>query len=261
MRRFRFALIVIVLAAVFHFVPLFNGAEAWTVHGVLSVGYGLRAAAFSVRGFFKNISDAGAIAKENQDLKDQNLLLEEKIAAASGLATENDSLKGLLEFKARTDLNLIPAEVTGSDPDATVRALVINRGTEDGIKRGDPVIVGNGTLVGKVERVSAGRSTVLLPTDQRCAIGVMLADRPEANGVAQGEKGLVVSMTLIPQHATVEKGDQVVTTGRDELIPRGLVLGKIESVTVVASEPFMSATIVPAVDAMTLTKVAVITQK
>ena len=189
------------------------------------------------------------------------MALEEKLAAASALVSENEDLRGLLAYRSRTDMVLIPADVIGSDPDATVRALVIDRGSEDGIRRGDPVIVGEGTLVGKVERVSVGHATVLLPTDPRSAIGVMLAQRPEANGVAQGEKGLVVSMTLIPQHATVEKGDAVVTTGREQFIPRGLLVGAVESVVTVPSEPFMSATVVPAVDALALTKVAVLHQK
>lgn len=261
MKKFRFPLIVIFLAAVFHFVPFFDGAEAYTIRPVLVVSAGLRNAAFSVRNFFKNISDAGEIGKENIALKEQNQLLKEQLVAVAGLSLENEYLNELLGYTPRTDQVIVPAIIIGSDPDATMRALVINRGTEEGIKRGDPVIVGKGTYVGKVERVSAGRSTVLLPIDPRSAIGVMLTDHPEANGVAQGEKGLVVAMTLIPQHAPVEKGDIVVTTGRDQRIPRGLILGNIENVTVVPSDPFMSATIVPAVDPMTLTKVAVIRQK
>ncbi len=261
MKRFRFALIIVVLAAIFHFVPFFNGAETWAVRGIARAGYGLRNAAFSVRGFFVNVSGSDRLARENAALKDENRSLQEKLAAVSALGSENETLKGLLEFRSRTDLAFIPAEVVGSDPDATIRALIIDRGSEEGIRRGDPVIVGNGTLVGKIERVSAGRSTVLLPSDPRSAIGVMLAERPEANGVAQGEKGLVVAMTLIPQHAAVEKNDVVVTTGREQFIPRGLILGAIESVTVVPSDPFMSATIIPAVDAIALTKVVVLHQK
>ena len=261
MKKIRFALIAIALVAVFHFVPFFDPAEAWVVRGYLGVGYGVRSATLAVGGFFERIVAAGRIEKENADLVKQVMALNEKQAAAGALASENDSLKGLLNFKSRTDLVLIAAEVVGADPDATTRALVINRGAESGVVRGDAVIAGDGTLVGKVERVAAGRSSVLLPTDPRSALAVMVSDHPESSGVAQGEKGLVIDMTLIPQHAPIAAGDTIVTTGREAGLPRGLVLGTVESVTSVASDPFISATVAPAVDPIDLTVVAIIHQK
>jgi rod shape-determining protein MreC len=261
MKKIRFAIIAVALAAIFHFVPFFDPAESWLVRGYLSAGSGLRAAAFSVSGFFDRIAAAGKIEKENADLKERVRSLDERLTAASAMVAENESLKGLLNFKSRTDLELIPAEVIGADPDATVRALIIDCGTERGVARGDAVIAGDGTLVGKIERTESGRSTVLLLIDPRSAVAVMLSDHPEASGVAQGEKGLVVSMSLIPQRAPVETGDTVVTTGREKGIPRGLVLGTVESVDRAAANPFMSATVAPAVDPIDLTKVTVIRPK
>jgi len=261
MKKIRFAVIAVALAAVFHFVPFFDPAEAVVVRGYLSIGYGLRATTVVVGGFFEQIVASGRIEKENASLLKQVMSLNEKQAAASTLQTENDSLKGLLNFKSRTGAELIPAEVIGADPDATVRALVIDRGSESGIFRGDAVIVGDGTLVGKIERVSDGRSTVLLTTDPRSALAVMVSDHPESNGVAEGENGLIVSMTLIPQHAPIAPDDTIVTTGRETGIPRGLMLGTVESVNSVASDPFISATVAPAVDPINLTAVAVIHQK
>jgi len=261
MKKIRFAIVATVLVAIFHFVPFFDRPEAWVVRGFLGIGNGIRSATFSVGGFFTRFVASGAYQKENEALKDQVRLLNEKLASASELIAENESLKGLLSFKSRNDLEYITADVVGVDPDATVRALVLNRGSEAGVMRGDAVIAGDGTLVGKVERTSSGRSTVLLPTDPRSAIAVMVSDHPETSGVAQGEKGLAIAMTLIPQHAPLNIGDIVVTTGREQGIPRGLVLGKAESIVSVASDPFMSAIIVPAVDSLRLTKVAIIHQK
>jgi len=261
MKKIRFALIAVVLIAVFHFVPFFDPAEAWVVRGYLGAGYGLRAAALSLSAFFERFAAAGRIEKENADLANRVRALDEKQAVAAALVAENESLKGLLNFRSRTDLQLIAAEIVGADPDSTMRALVINRGAESDIARGDAVIVGDGTLVGKIERVANGRSTVLLPTDPRSALAVMVGDHPESSGVAQGEKGLVVAMSLIPQHAPIAAGDTIVTTGREAGIPRGLVLGTVESVTSIASEPFISATVAPAVDPISLTTVAVIHQK
>jgi len=258
MKKIRFAVIAVALAAIFHFVPFFDPAEAWVVRGYLSIGYGLRTTTLAVGGFFDRIVAAGRVEKENAALLKQVMSLNEKQAAASALEAENGSLKGLLNFKARTDLELIPAEVVGADPDATIRALVLDRGSESGVARGDAVIVGDGTLVGKIVRVSSGRSSVLLPTDPRSALAVMVSDHPESSGVAQGENGLIVSMTLIPQHAPIAVEDTIVTTGREAGIPRGLVVGAVESVSSVASDPFISATVAPSVDPIGLTVVAII---
>jgi len=261
MKKIRFALIAVAIAAIFHFVPFFDPAEAWMMHGFLGVGARLRFAGLAASGFLGNIGRADALEKENASLKAQVLGLRQKLAAQAGMATENEALKGLLAFRERTDLALIPANVVGADPDTTMRALVLDVGSESGVVRGDPVIVGDGTLVGKLVAVSPGRSTVLLPIDSRSAIAVMSASRPEIDGVAQGEKGLAVEITLIPQRAAIAAGDSIVTTGREDRVPAGLLLGQVESVNTIASDPFMSATIVLAIDPAVLTKVAIIHQK
>jgi len=140
MKKIRFALIAVVLAAVFHFVPFFDPAEAWLVRGYLSIGYGLRVASLSSGGIFERIVASGVARKENDSLKKQIMSLEEKQAASDALTVENESLKGLLDFKSRTSFTLIPAEVVGADPDATTRALIIDRGSESGAARGDAVM-------------------------------------------------------------------------------------------------------------------------
>lgn len=261
MKKIRFALVALALAAAFHFIPYFDPSEAWLVRGFGTVGFGIRNATLYVVRSFERIWAAGRIEKENFELKERIRSLDEKLASASALIAENDSLNGLLRFSSRTDLELVPALVIGADPDTTARSLIIDRGSERGILRGDAVIAGDGTLVGKIERSTAGRSTVLLPTDPRSSLAVMVSDHPESNGVAQGEKGLVVAMTLIPQHAPIKEGDTIVTTGREKGIPRGLVLGMVESVNSVASDPFMSATVVPELDPIDLIKVAVVRQR
>jgi len=258
MRKIRFALGAVALAAVFHFIPFFDPAEALLVRGFSDIGYGIRNGALGIGAVAEQIFAAGRIQKENAALSAQVIALNEKMAAAASLAAENDSLKGLLDFRSRSGLKLIACEIVGADPDTSARALTIDCGTESKVTRGQAVITGDGTLVGRIERVANGRSTVLLPTDPRSALAVMVSEHPESNGVARGERGLIIAMSLIPQHAPISSGDTIVTTGREEGMPRGLVLGMVESVVSVASDPFISATVAPAIDPIDLTKVAVI---
>jgi rod shape-determining protein MreC len=161
MRKIRFALGAVALAAVFHFVPFFDPAEAQLTRGFLDIGYGIRNGALAVSADAEQIFAAGRVQKENAALSAQVVALNEKVAAVAPLTAENDTLKGLLNFRTRTGLELVACEIVGGDPDTSARALVIDCGAESKVARGQAVITGDGTLVGSVERVANGRSTVL----------------------------------------------------------------------------------------------------
>ena len=207
---------------------------------------------------FKKIGD---LERENGSLKIEIASLNEKLAAAQAAVPENESLRQALDFVAPDHYSLVSTNIIGSDPNTSVRSLIIDRGTESGISVGSAVVAGNGILIGKIVSSGPGRSTVLLLTDPRCVIAAMVSGRPEANGVAKGELGFVVTMSLVPQSAKIESGDLVVTTGREKDIARGLVLGTVESVKSEPSEPFSTATVVPVIDPMSLTVVRVMVAK
>jgi len=261
MRPLRFSLVVIALIAIFHFVPLFNRPEAAVTRLFSGLAGGLRNAALAVVGIPGSFGHGKDLETENARLKGQMLAYEERLSVLAGASDENVSLRALLAFKQKSDTSLISANVIGADPDVSTVSLVIDRGSEDGVRLGDPVVSGEGVLVGKIVSVAAGRSTVLLCYDHRSRIAAMVQGHPESNGVASGERGLVIRMTLIPQNAPIEVGDVVVTTGLEPSLPRGLIIGSIDSVSRVPSEPFTSATVVPAADALHLTAVAVLTAK
>ncbi len=258
MKKFRFIIGLIIVVAVLHFIPALNRAEAWVVSTGSGVTRGIRAAVLILLQFPATFRDAATREEEIARLTDELNALRERLSNLSGAADENTALRALLDFREKTNATLVAANVTGVDPEISVHAIIIDRGSTDGISRGDAVITGSGVLVGKIIRISQGRSTVLLTSDERSRIAAMVQGRPEANGVASGDRGLVVKLSLVPQHAAITVGDLVVTTGLEAGVPRGLLLGTVDSVSESPGQPFMSAIVVPAVDPLHLTTVGVI---
>jgi rod shape-determining protein MreC len=261
MKKLRFSIIIVAIFLVFYFLPVFNRPKAAISHSLLWVASGGRVVAVKLSAYGQAIFFSGKIIKENKDLKYK---LDVALANEANFAQtkeENDSLRNLLNFQKRNDLKLIAANVVGIDPSVASHAIVIDRGNEAGIGMGDAVVFSGGIMVGKVVTVMAGRSTVLLTVDPKCVVAALVAGHPGANGAAVGDRGLVIKLSLIPHDADFSVGDAVVTSGGETSVPGGLILGAVDSVSRAASEPFSSATVIPAYDQNDLSAVAVVHKK
>jgi rod shape-determining protein MreC len=125
---------------------------------------------------------------------------------------------------------------------------------------GDAVATGEGIVVGKVSSVRTETATVELLTDSRSKFAAALL--PEEGdpipGVTEGGYGTGMVLRLIPEYARVQVGDLVFTSGLEAGVPRGLIIGRVESVRQEPHEPFQTATLSPLVPLDTLSIVAVV---
>jgi len=261
MRGVRFVIVALVIAGLIRFVPFLEPVRAAAVGAIGAAAGAVYRTVGSLHAIPRSLVDATALRDENARLASRVEELTVELNELEGARSENAELRALFELERRSDLSYTPANVIGADPDASVDAVVIDRGSESGVNRGDAVVVGgaeSGILVGKAESVTTGRTTVRLLTDRQSAVASMVQGRPEANGVARGERGLVLRLTLVPQNAAIEAGDRIVTTGLEPSLPRGLLVGSIDSVSKVPSEPFASATVIPSFDRFRLQAVIVI---
>lgn len=178
------------------------------------------------------------LAKALDDLKIEN-------AKLRALVAENESLKATMRFRERYDDVTVVARVVSESSDDAVRALVIDRGSEDGLRPDQPVIVGNGIVIGKIFEVRRRTSTVLLLSDSRSRLAVAIQNADDTIGVLEGDRGLSMSIGLIPQNAVISPGVVVVTSGTEPGIRRGLVIGSVAKVSKNSQDPFQSADIQP----------------
>lgn len=169
-------------------------------------------------------------------------LMTENVKLRSDIAAINESTEQQ-QFITSNALHGIQARIFARSADPTSSYVVINRGAQQGITVGQPVITGNGVCIGKVISTTDDTARVLLTTDNRSSFSSVSATDSNAQGVVSGAQGLSLTMDLIPQSVTLTIHDTIITSGIDPLIPRGLVLGDIERGNQQSGSLFQSATL------------------
>ena len=175
--------------------------------------------------------------------------------------SENERLRSLLRFR---QLNpnydfrggQVIARVIGKTPSNYLQSITIDLGSEHGIKPGMPVVTERG-LVGRIHKVGALSSTVLLITDPAAA-----CRRSSAAIASVGSSTVAPAAAGHGTHLQDEKialGDTVITSGLGGNFPKNLVIGQIVEVRQRDYEMFQQATIRPTVNFDRLEVVLVIT--
>lgn len=206
---------------------------------------------------FINFQEAQNLKKENTQLKSQLDQLMYENSQLNSYKSENEKLRALLNFLPGKEFDYLVVKIIGKDINRP-NTLLINQGSADGIKVSYPVIVDNGVIIGKIIEVQDHLSEVLLLTDKLSQLAVSSLDSNKTIGLTEGEYGLSIKIDLIPQDIEIKEDDIIITSGKEENIPRGLVIGKINRVINSANELFKSATINPLVNYDELSVVSVI---
>lgn len=174
------------------------------------------------------------------------------------LREENAELRAELRFLNQNSYISVGAEVIGRNIDPIGTTLIINQGMKAGIAKNNPVIAGGGHLIGKIARADEDTAIVRLLNDNASRVAATMQNRDRSVGLVEGGYGLSIRMNFIPQNEVVNQGDVVVTSGLEEGIPRGLVIGTVEVVEKTPQGPFQEAVLSPAIDFDNLALVSVI---
>lgn len=177
------------------------------------------------------------------------------------LKVENMALKATLGFLERQNVRSVMASVISRSRDAQSALFSIDRGKDDGIRVGDPVVVKDGILVGKISTVTSKSATVLALTDPAMATAVGILNQTQTIGVAQGMSGNLLRLKFIPQDTELFVNDLVVSSGLESSIPSGLLIGLVNDVQPEENAPFLEAVIEPLVDMRRYTNVHVLIQE
>jgi rod shape-determining protein MreC len=175
---------------------------------------------------------------------------------------ELTQLKAQLEFRDRMGPAYLSARVIGRDttPSFRILRLRIDRG-ETEIKKGMAVVTPEG-IVGQITRVFGDYADVMLLADPQSRIDVMV-DRTRSPGTLIGlGEGANYTCTIpyLPKEDAVSEGDLIVTSGLDQLFPKGLPVGTITKVIPRKEQPFQEVEVRPVVDFAQLEYVFVVTK-
>lgn len=176
------------------------------------------------------IDSAGSLSQAGLENKQLRQELAEARAEALRLSVdgaENAELRGLLDLQRRVPLKTLAADVIAASP-GTASAIYIDRGTADGISSDEPVMTPDG-VAGKTVAVFRHTAQVLLITDPSSGAGAML-EKTGNQGVLKGDGNGICILDYVANGTEVSPGDRVVTSGLDQIFPKGLLLGTVASV-------------------------------
>jgi rod shape-determining protein MreC len=229
-------LVLLVVASLLLTTAYFRESEAGVVHEarrvMLAASEPLAAAGTAVTSPFRAVgrwfSGLGASRSDYEALEEQNEELRARLAELEEARLENERLRALVEFAHEADMDVLGARVIGLPTTAWDASVLIDRGTEDGLTEGMPVMAAQG-LMGQIVEVSDHAAKVRLITDQRSGTAVIIQSSRTA-GVARGTLEGVLAVDYVDPDAAPEVGDVVLTSGMGGVYPKGIVVGDVVDV-------------------------------
>ena len=202
------------------------------------------------------------LQKEVEKLKSQVNELIEKNAELKTAEQENEILREQLRFLTKNKYNYVVSNVISrgdmTDISNQSETIIIDKGSADGVLPGLAVVSGQGIIVGKVALTKDRISSVILINNSKCKLAAAVLGQGKTSGITEGEMGLTIKMNFIPQNQVVNPSDLIVTSGLEQSIPRGLVIGRVLEVGKENNDLWQNAVVEPLVDTENLIIVSVL---
>lgn len=191
-----------------------------------------------------NIISRERLISDNHQLRAESRLLRAKVQKLASLEAENVRLRELLNSSALLDDSVLVAELIGVSPDPLQHQIIINKGEDDNLYVGQPVIDALG-LLGQIIEVGPLHSRVLLITDNTHAIPVQV-NRNGVRSVAEGQ-GRYDQLILQNVAATTDiaVGDLLISSGLGQRFPVGYPVAVVSQVSIDPGEPFATVRATP----------------
>jgi len=214
----------------------------------------------SSSGFLGSVFSINSIAKENKDLKDQNQQLLSELAFFHTLQSGDQAQSEASATCQKSGYKFVMAGVVGLDDNDI---LSIDKGSQDGIIEGMPVVSQQNALFGKIYKVYKSYSKVMLITNVNSVTNVKVLQNdisdPEIDGVVKGKGGLSAFLDLVPISNEINLQDVLVTSSIDKSFPKDLLVGKITEKQKNDQKPFQQAQLQLFIDVKTVENLFVIT--
>ena len=224
----------------------FLGAQEWISSRYIAISQLLNAP-----------QDVEELRIRNIELENEVSRLQSQIIVLREQLVESQGLEELLGYaRRRPEFQYSAAAVIGRDPSPFLHYIIIDHGSDDGLRRGMPVVTQSG-LVGRIDAVTAGASRVQLITDPASIVNVKLQAQKinaQINGSITGE----LNLDMVPQETNLEPGEVILTSGLGGNYPADILIGQVITVRKFENELFQTATVQPIIDYSQLQAVLII---
>ncbi len=230
----------------------------WAVSAVTPFERFFHGFGYNLRHGWSNYVDLRHTRQQNRDLQEEIARLRLEQAALSEDAIQGHRLQALLDFQQHYVAATVAAQVIGTSGSDLSRILYIDKGSKDGLKPDQAVITPDG-IIGKLRDVFPHTAQVLLINDQSSGAGVVLSTT-RLRAILRGSTTGQILITNLTPDSRIKPGEQVLTSGGDQVYPRGLPVGTIESIkTDPDHQPYTLIQLQPAANLNQLEEVLIIT--
>lgn len=207
-----------------------------------------------------SVTDVFAVRSENERLRAQVEALSERHRSVDDLERENAELRELLGIRDRGQLETVTARTVALGPSYFEWTITIDVGTDDGVRRGMPVINGDG-LVGRVLHATSSASRVLLAIDPNFFAAARIVESGEV-GNLNGRGGDPMLFNPLEPEAEIEVGHELVTSSYDGgAFPGGIPIGMVAEIDDTSTRLTQEVQIRPFVNFTRLDHVLVVVQE
>lgn len=192
----------------------------------------------------ESFSTRETLQHELTNLKTRQLLYDARLQKLAALESENQRLRLLLDSSVKVSERVLIAELLAVDLEPFTHQVVINKGSNQGVREGQPLLDAHG-IMGQVTRVGPITSTAMLITDPNHAIPVAINRnglRAIANGTGSPDK---LDVPHFPNDADIQVGDLLISTGLGGRFPGGYPVATVTKVEQIPGQPFAEVTATP----------------
>jgi rod shape-determining protein MreC len=197
------------------------------------------------------------VRQENRELREQIEQLQLDQVRLKQDADQAHRLQMLLGFKEQFISKTLAAQVIGSSGSEQSRTVYIDKGSRDGLQL-EMAVISSAGVVGRVINVFKSTSQVLLINDQQSGVGAIL-EQSRLQGVLKGKSSGELVIDKIMADEEVKPGDRVLTSGGDQIFPKGLLIGTVDRIE--KGPEFLQVSVKPTAALNRLEEVLVIIKK
>lgn len=170
-------------------------------------------------------SSIDELKKTEEELWEKELELQKM----KWLEAENLKLKEMLNFQKTQKHTTISANISSDNSSNFSKSIIINSGSENGVEKYQGVISKN-SLIGFINDVSEKSSRVILATDPVSKIPVII-EFSGNRAILAGNNSKNPELKFVEKNNEIEIGDKIITSGFENKIPKGILVGYIEYIS------------------------------
>lgn len=226
------------------------------------VSLGLRQTIFRTGDIFENITNrlftsSDSLTKRTEDAEAFARTQSLDISRISQLEKDVAELESLLSYSKTQTIQTYPASILARSI-TKEHSLIIDKGSDDGLRKGLAVVVEDGHLIGVLSNVNRYTSEVTLVSNTSSKIPVSVLNDNKTEGLVEGRGGFLLEMGFIPKDVLISAQDLVVTSGLSGAIPPGLIIGVVSEVIRVDTDLFVQAFVRPLIDVSDYSRVLIL---